>query len=534
MQYDDTLQPKAWKRYPINVGIKRASKRKQPPPFNENFKMHLEYNGLFDTWLGLVVDSNREIIASEIKIGYEHERLHVTNQCFSRSIHWYSWSLWIAVVVRLDSFTPSLDKSSLNELMKSKPSLKSLIQFAIPWSFSRLNAADSTVRYDNFMLTMSESIHKLVQLIAPVGIPYIPSNIDKNFLQSMRRCMRRMYALKFSQTKAEIIMRKIKGNLEEPAHQRQLRTDAKLDRQMELVMRPTLIQEDTVTCIGSMFAHEVFACCLHWDTVTVPAVGADAWIASALCLLQLVTGSRSIGISLFNRIRPCDRPSLLPGAYERRFDADELISVSGLSKEISSQRKASSRAVDGNMEFSDEAFSRFVDSIEHEDANRTIVKPLLTRFLDPRRYDTWGCDSWLSDPNLKHAEFHIFFNLFMVVRTHIQMHLCTVKSWDLWYFDEVVIGDRQYIIPCVRPSDDRRLGLISDSLYHQTLKACKNVLEPVDIDSGTHTLRRLYVNYSYQLYARRTMKEVGYARLVLGHRSFDVSLFYTSIHVQMN
>lgn len=51
--------------------------------------------------------------------------------------------------------------------------------------------------------------------------------------------------------------------------------------------------------------------------------------------------------------------------------------------------------------------------------------------------------------------------------------------------------------------------------------------------SGVHILRKMYTVWSYQLYAKRYIKEVAYSQAVLGHKDISTSLRYTDIIIDI-
>jgi hypothetical protein len=51
--------------------------------------------------------------------------------------------------------------------------------------------------------------------------------------------------------------------------------------------------------------------------------------------------------------------------------------------------------------------------------------------------------------------------------------------------------------------------------------------------SGVHILRKMYTVWSYQLYAKRYIKEVAYSQAVLGHKDIGTSLRYTDIIINL-
>jgi len=87
------------------------------------------------------------------------------------------------------------------------------------------------------------------------------------------------------------------------------------------------------------------------------------------------------------------------------------------------------------------------------------------------------------------------------------------------------------------PDESLTGSYVSGQFYKQqqgVAKALlKSIFEKLKMDNirqntkGMHVLRKLYTVWSYQLYARRDVKEIAYSQAVLGHRSMGVSMRYT-------
>ena len=87
------------------------------------------------------------------------------------------------------------------------------------------------------------------------------------------------------------------------------------------------------------------------------------------------------------------------------------------------------------------------------------------------------------------------------------------------------------------PDESLTGSFVSGQFYTQQQGVAKDLLksifEKLKMDNirqntkGMHVLRKLYTVWSYQLYARRDVKEIAYSQAVLGHRSMGVSMRYT-------
>lgn len=71
------------------------------------------------------------------------------------------------------------------------------------------------------------------------------------------------------------------------------------------------------------------------------------------------------------------------------------------------------------------------------------------------------------------------------------------------------------------------VGIEPQKLYKSTQRAVKKVFGR---KWGTHDLRRLYACYSY-FKLKPAVKEIEYTRQILGHKSLDVSMLYTIMHI---
>ena len=242
---------------------------------------------------------------------------------------------------------------------------------------------------------------------------------------------------------------------------------------------------------------------------------------AAVCLLELMCGSRAIGILFVNFFTKMQGATMLEwekdktrqyGAYER------CVRVTRLSKEGTKAARAEKHST---------AMEEVVD--------RVIVKPLNTHFvnpafLDPEQYATKTEDGirtkavWVGDEQA----------------VSIFLRLC--KSLREYVF-------RPHRAPSYGAETQKEAGMLclSDAQVEKMPKEVRNYLASMvgtvntyarlqfgffRKGKGTHLFRKIYVNWAYNAFASNSMKEVGFASEVLGHRGYKVSLNYVSLIIK--
>lgn len=287
------------------------------------------------------------------------------------------------------------------------------------------------------------------------------------------------------------------------------------------------------------------------------------------CLLHACVGSRLKGFALQNRIYPIPfalsletLKTEMTNEVERPADELEkavsnwlelgtrqrqnLVIVTGLSKQKSKETQERQRLLK----------SRYGDDKNKPDEedlpDPTLVKPLLDVYLTTEEYM----------PLFYHYRRVIMYCVFQRLGT-----CCELESFD----DEKDYFTKTYPklmkAASKKPRGDvlklplefksilpDNFGLSTEetlprsfvttkiyaALQLESIAKFKQDMASIGIDkkllkntTGLHILRKMYVVWSYQLYAKRSVKEVAYSQTVLGHKDLNTSLRYTDIIIDL-
>jgi hypothetical protein len=200
-------------------------------------------------------------------------------------------------------------------------------------------------------------------------------------------------------------------------------------------------------------------------------------------------------------------------------------------------------------------FERAEKEMRETHLNRYIVKPFQFYLLDPGNYEWTGGDHesgslWSEhDPDSRDTRY-VFFNLLSRVRHCVFMANLSTQTVALArdYIEtlEVRVNSRlfQYqVLKTVNHVDgnfqqvrQKEIEVIQTAAYDLMKKPCQKAFKEGRVRGSktsfsTHDLRRLYVCYSYEVFAKDKMKEIGYAAKVLMHDSYEASLAYTTFKI---
>lgn len=307
------------------------------------------------------------------------------------------------------------------------------------------------------------------------------------------------------------------------------------------VGNPVSVRESAFRQVVSGMIDVVFDGVAVWDTIQIPyTLGVNGRefettrlrFYTALCLLQLGIGSRSRGIIGVNKIEQLDTPVLSGVQFLRSLDQRELLGVTNLTKSQPEDRLAHKMhkkmsKIDGDFDMSDAV--QVVD-----DSKTTINKPVQWYLFDPVQH--FALKGLEVDP----APFYggrrghgrdVYMQLLKTCRDYIHSKYPTLVKWDryhtggrdIWVVDEV---DR------LSPQMDRLWTSVYNGMKLTSMKYLSNPILGLN-PSGTHEMRRLYVCYSFEKFARGMMKEIAYAQYVLQHVSIQTSVLYTTVDFVM-
>lgn len=272
---------------------------------------------------------------------------------------------------------------------------------------------------------------------------------------------------------------------------------------------------------------------------------------AALTMCQLGTGSRARGVIGVNTVEPTnfklaedelgDDPNTLPTVFAT--SAENLITVRRITKTkkielqalISYQRlhpEADLRKKEGLQSAAD-LFSDFdkdqMDIIKSRLREKVITKPLLSPFFLPTNY---GFKKTLTAIDEKTetplTPRDVFLDLYREMRLFVEANSESV----IW---ETVEGTHhRTVIDYEQEKYENQKKYITKMVGEWTGKMNRFIKKEMEgVAVATHDLRRLYVAYGFELYAKGRMKEVGWAGRVLAHESYEVSLLYTMMNITL-
>ena len=286
-------------------------------------------------------------------------------------------------------------------------------------------------------------------------------------------------------------------------------------------------------------------------------------VAAAALLLQAAVGSRARGILAINIIDRCslmlseeklgDAPKDIRLSYATT--EDNLVIVRRLTKSRDPTKKAVwdflnsnewTKEDDKDMEIEDvaeiatgyrkgkpiEAMEGYLER-RTEEANKVITKPLIWQLFDLKTYyKLWNVDPFYykDDEGEQFAPIDVFFNLLASVRTAVLDSLSDTDP-DMV---ALTLSATEPAQPTVQDAEihDPKVTKVVKSWVKRMNAVAASVFPPA-IANGSHDMRRVYVAYGYELFAKDRMKETGWANRVLAHDSIAVSNIYTSLKIDL-
>lgn len=231
-------------------------------------------------------------------------------------------------------------------------------------------------------------------------------------------------------------------------------------------------------------------------------------IKAACCLLELMCGSRLLGILLVNWFSALTEGTMQEWLKERGSKTNpygawqRCIIVKRLTKEGTKASRAHKQKT--NLS---------------EIRDRIIVKPLNTMFVDPR---------FLS-PHKTIDTTKSGTEIFLHLVTQVRKAVFRFQKEEL----DFVKKDGMYgLVDAQVTLLPKRARTWVNNIIKGIIIYARTRMSFIKPNQGTHLFRKIYVNWAYHAYAGDTMKETGFASEVLGHRGFQVSLNYTSLIIK--
>ena len=263
---------------------------------------------------------------------------------------------------------------------------------------------------------------------------------------------------------------------------------------------------------------------------------------AALLLCQVAVGSRARGIIAVNQIEKAnfhladeqlgDNKEALQRAYASFLDV--LITVHRLTKSKNPQTQAILDYLVSKKNEDIEDKMEVEEGETDEQYDKIITKPLLYQLfwlpwfhrLDPVRL----LDAQYAIPGGTTGDIrNVFFDLLRSVRERVlkgpEAAEAKIQPKDVGYF-----GTKNQLSISDKTKDSQAVTFLVKAWVARMNRMVKDIFPP-GVNTGTHDMRRLYVAYGYELFAKNTMKEVGWTNRVLAHDSIEVSNVYTSLKI---
>lgn len=243
-------------------------------------------------------------------------------------------------------------------------------------------------------------------------------------------------------------------------------------------------------------------------------------VRAALCLLEIVCGSRLRGVMLTNWFSRFESESMHEWVKERKDKNkkspygswDRCIVVTRLSKEGSKVKRAKRESdISGKQVGEDDV----QDSV--------IVKPLNVMFLDRAFLNA------KSFKNLGNKTDTEVVNIFIRLVTAVRAYMFSERLFKVHKLKSMEKGGMKGLTDEAAELLPKSATIWTQNTTRDVVLLAKDVFKFIGKNQGTHMLRKVYMAWSYNAFARDSMKETGYASEVLGHRGFAVSLNYTAL-----
>jgi hypothetical protein len=218
-----------------------------------------------------------------------------------------------------------------------------------------------------------------------------------------------------------------------------------------------------------------------------------------LILLQLVCGSRSLGVYLMNRFT--------------KVDAD-YVQVHNITKQLDEvtrrARRAKKRWRGGH-----------VTHIPPEELITSITRPINHYLLD-RRILSSMINGTLYVDNVSNgtgAFMRMIREVRYTMRTHALYDGIKMSNEGGFTTEQLFVSESP--TPAI-------LYAVMNRWRKNVTSLAKNAFGG-DVIKGTHSLRKMYLALAFDKYGKHKMKEPAFASRVFGHKGYSTSLYYTNI-----
>lgn len=606
--YDEDKQPVEYLRHVVHYKGFLGSKSTHLPPVNPSFTYDTKLGKAFDfpKWLLSVMEVplNQAIIQAEAEDGFRRMKalqrqpvnkynkplptgdVITDKSYYPVTVKWFSPSLFGAIEVWADNNDGWFDDTLVTRINKggligvlSMLQRKTGEMACHTFKKQKMKGEALRAKIIEYTRPLFEAYALLLKSVFPMQgetllhpVDFYPNtSIDKKLVDDAYSGLNIFEDCFTNGRDVELLngeMRKL-GILSYNPVFHQVRENEKAKQQVEAVLRPTELTEPMLKLAVERLMSGVFSGVDKWEEVSPPVNGDErviqTWYGNAACLMQLLIGSRSLGISLVNFVQPYDSASSMDVKESVKDEtplahARHLVTVTQLSKETTATKKAfrdlakkkQMSVVDvGEIVIEDKDFDKKVEKAQMEIDNRSVTKPFQFYFLEPQDYGFAGDNPsdrikrWLEPDNPETFDtMFIVLRLMQMIREFAmqvfkQQPAYKKKDEDkMWHHGVVKYRGREFTqyYMNLKYQKEPVFEQTSRVLYNYAKNACTLAFKKVPGLDGknTHTLRRLYVVYSYLTFGIDKMKEIAYARKVLDHSSYQVSVFYTSIQIKQS
>ena len=298
--------------------------------------------------------------------------------------------------------------------------------------------------------------------------------------------------------------------------------------------------------------------------------------AHAFCLLELCSGSRSHGIVAMNRIdhylhvlendkkltKEKSKPEMMSiedtGEVQKLYaeSLGNIIVVDNLSKTKTATAGAMSTFVRIEGKFPDLRDKKTldkIDEIKEEQRQKQVIKPILYDYFDPnvvypgkkitmstsllKKHSVDEKGTVIEGKPIPNFQTEVFLRLLVSCRQYTfekyKGDHCVGKMGELYY---ILNKDKcRELSPPLHQKIVKMKTAMRDIIQPEHLRkvfpSSSTVPDMFSYGKKTHQLRKIYVAVAYLFYTDQSMKEISFAKYVLGHETMNVSLNYMNVKI---
>lgn len=477
------------------------------------------------TSLGRIVreEVNTEVEAVRRRVRGEESELE--KRWFNKKLKWWSWTALLTLFY-------CLDKKIINSYALSTDGLKPFLKDYVLAYLTK--EGKSPAKFKECVRTIMTHFAILFKVLFPIGVMEQVENVASQWPNQVAVYIKSHPGwTNFDLTEYDYKKLILESSFHAPQFARELAKQSAEKRKTKALVQPQRVSEVDFHAGLRSLLNAVFGSVRN---VTAPvAIRDDTHCAQALCLIQLLCGSRSrgvIGTNWYNKLsevpdeeikRKMDSSSV---TLQQEFKGlDYLLYVLRLSK-VRDEEVLLFKAKSHIAKTLDQDITEIGDDQVDVDAQPAIAKPILYMYLDAAFLDA-HLEEKRGELGAQKA-IDIFLSLAATVRKYVGRK-ANIEYGKLIY-TEAPMGMHKMLGFSEEFKHSQEAKEISNSWNIKMTAVVKKFFGPLLRKSqGSHMLRKLYVNRAYYFFGSDKFKETGFAARVLGHSSFGVTLFYTSL-----